>query len=67
MDEVNLVAEALVSVQDALRDLAKTQFAAGSNRETLALTDLAISIIEISASDEEGNHSWFVDRVRRKT
>jgi hypothetical protein len=34
MEEVNLLAEALVSVQDALRDLEqKPRFAARSNRE----------------------------------
>jgi hypothetical protein len=31
------------------------------------LPQLADSIIEISASGEEENYSWFVDRVRRKT
>ena len=45
IDELNLVAAALVSVQDALRGLPKSQFAAESNRETLVSAKLADSIM----------------------
>ncbi len=68
MDEVNLVAGLLVSVQDALRHVVQEPICpVGSNRETLVLAKLADSITEISTSGEEGNYSWFVDRVRWKT
>jgi len=43
IDELDLVAEALVSVQDALRHLAQEP---------------------ICSRIQEGNYSWFVDRVR---
>jgi len=50
-DEAGLIAEALVSVQDALRDPAQKPICRpDSNRETLALPEFADSIIEISAS-----------------
>jgi hypothetical protein len=50
-DEASLIAEVLVSVQDALRDPAQKPICRpDSNRETLALPEFADSIIEISAS-----------------
>ena len=55
-DEVNLVAEALGRVQEALKESAQKPIAVGSNLETLALPNLAVSIIEISKTRKKITH-----------